>query len=255
MVQVNMKLTGQVAVITGSTKGIGYGIASALGAEGANIVVTGRKQEDCYRAAEEIQAKYGVKVLAQAADLANYQDIDHLVNKILSTFGRIDILVNNAGTAITKRAEDITAEEWDQVLNVNLKGAFFCAQACGREMIRRKYGKIINVASILGLVAAKQVLPYCVAKGGMIQMTKALALEWARYNIRVNALCPGYVRTTLNEAQLKQEKVCKRIVSRIPLGRLGEINDLVGASVFLASQASDYMTGQVITVDGGWTAE
>jgi NAD(P)-dependent dehydrogenase (short-subunit alcohol dehydrogenase family) len=190
-----------------------------------------------------------------ATDVTNLNAIDELVKKVTEYYGKIDILVNNAGSVITKKAEDLTEADWDRVLNVDLKGVFFCAQAVGRQMISQKQGKIINLASILGLVGDRQVLPYCVSKGGVIQMTKALALEWAKHKIQVNALCPGYVITPMNEADLNNEKIYNHIIKKIPMRRLGEIGDMVGAAVFMASNASDYMTGQTLVVDGGWTAE
>lgn len=249
-----MGLENKVALVTGSTKGIGNGIALGMARAGANIVVVSRNQEDCERVAEETR-KMGVKALPIAADLTKLEDIHSLVERTLAFFNRIDILVNNAGTAITKKAEELTESDWDRVLNLNLKGVFFCAQAVGRQMIQQNRGKIINIASMLGLVGDRQVLPYCAAKGGVVQITRALALEWARYNIQVNALCPGYVITPLNEEELKKEQIYNHIIRKIPQRRLGEVKDMVGAAIFLASETSNYMTGQTLTVDGGWTAE
>ncbi|HHV72886.1 MAG TPA: glucose 1-dehydrogenase [Clostridia bacterium] len=250
----SMSLKDKVAIVTGSTKGIGKGIAFGLAQAGANVVVVSRHQNDCDRVAAEI-AQLGVETLPVAADVTKMKDIENLVNSTLARFGRIDILVNNAGTALTKKAEEITEEDWDRVLDVDLKGVFFCAQAVGKQMIKQKRGKIINIGSILGTVADRQVLPYCVSKGGVAQMTKALALEWAKYNIQVNSLCPGYVITPMNEADLRNEKIASHILRKIPVRRLGEVEDMVGAAIFLASEASNYMTGQSIFVDGGWTAE
>ena len=247
-------LVGKTAIITGSTRGIGYGIAKAMADEGAKIIVVSRKPQDCRRVAEELSSQ-GSDALGIAADVPCQQDIDNLISQVQKYSGRIDILVNNAGTAITKRAEEITEEEWDRVINLDLKSSFFCAQAVGKEMIKQRAGKIINIASILGLVGEKMVLPYCVAKGGVIQMTRALALEWAKYNIQVNALCPGYVLTDINAAELQKEKNFKYITGKIPAGRLGTVDDIAGAVVFLASSSADFMTGQVMTVDGGWTAQ
>jgi len=249
-----LSLAGKVAIITGSTKGIGRGIAGALARSGADVVVTSRSQADCDAVAEELR-RHGGQAIGVRADVTGMADVEQLVQRTVDAFGRIDIFVNNAGTAITKKAEDLTEEDWDRVISVDLKAVFFCAQQAGRQMIKQGGGKIINIASILGLVAEKQVLPYCVAKAGVLQMTKALALEWARYNIQVNAICPGYIVTPMNSAELRQEKVFSHIVSKIPMKRLGEVSDLSGAAVLLASGASDYMTGQVITIDGGWTAQ
>jgi NAD(P)-dependent dehydrogenase (short-subunit alcohol dehydrogenase family) len=254
MVMPSMSLKDKVAIVTGSTKGIGNGIAFGLAQAGANIVVVSRNQDDCNRVAGEI-AQLGVQTLPVAADVTKMEAITNLVERTLDKFGRIDILINNAGTALTKRAEEITESDWDRVVDVDLKGVFFCAQAVGKQMIKQKRGKIVNVASMLGLVGDRQVLPYCVSKGGVIQMTKALALEWARYDIQVNSLCPGYVITPMNEADLRNEKISAHITRKIPMRRLGEVEDMVGAAVFLSSEAANYMTGQSIVVDGGWTAE
>jgi len=248
-------LSGKVAVVTGSTKGIGYGIAKGLAQAGATVVVTSRHQADCDQVAAEIAGEYGVPTLAVAADVTNLGQIDELMERARLAFGRIDILVNNAGSAITKRAEELTEADWDRVTNVDQKAVFFVAQAAGKQMIAQGGGKIINVASIMGVVGDKQILPYCVAKGGVIQMTKALALEWAKYNIQVNSLCPGYVITPMNEADMQQEKIRDHILKSTPMRRFGEIEDMTGPAVFLASAASNYMTGQALIVDGGWTAQ
>lgn len=247
-------LDDKVVLVTGSTKGIGYGIALALARAGADVVINSRNQEDCDRVASEVR-NLGRRSLGIAADLTKLDAINKMVEAALQYFGRIDVLINNAGTAITRKAEDITEQDWDRVLNIDLKAVFFCSQAVGRFMIQRRKGKIINMASVLGLVGERQVLPYCVAKGGVIQLTRALALEWARYNIQVNALCPGYVITPMNEADLSREKIYNHIVGKTPMRRLAKVEDLVGGAIFLASEASNYMTGQVLVIDGGWTAE
>jgi len=247
-------LSGKVAIVTGSTRGIGRGLAEGLAKSGANIVVVSRNGTECEQAAAEL-AVFGVKTLAVPADLTRIGDIQNIVAKSLEVFPAIDILVNNAGNALTRRAEDVTEDEWDHVVNLDLKGVFFCCQAVGREMIKQKRGKIINVSSILGLVGEKLVAPYCAAKGGVIQVTRALALEWARYNIQVNALCPGYVETSINAEELKNEKVRQYIVGKTAAKRLGNVEDMQGAVVYLASEGSNYMTGQTMTVDGGWSAQ
>jgi len=249
-----MTLDNKVAIVTGATKGIGNAIALAMAKAGADIVVVSRNQKDCDDIALKIR-EMGRRSIGIATDVTKNEQIQDLVKRTIEQFGEINILVNNAGGALTKKAEDITAEEWDKVINLDLKSVFFCSQIVGRKMIDQKNGKIINIASILGLVGGKMVLPYCAAKGGVIQLTRSLALEWARHNIQVNALCPGYVLTALNANEFSNEKVYKHIVSKIPLGKLGAVSDITGAAIFLASEASNYMTGQYLTIDGGWTAQ
>jgi gluconate 5-dehydrogenase len=248
-------LSGKVALVTGATRGIGNGIAQALAGRGADLIVTSRSQEDCDAAAAELGG-IGCRVLGRACSVTDGAGIESLVGEIVDTFGRIDILVNNAGTASRKPAEELTEEDWDRVIDVDLKGVFLTSIAVGRRMIAQSSGKMVNIASMLGLVGDRQLLPYCVAKGGVIQMTRALAVEWAKYNIRVNALCPGYVMTAMNERTLTtDEAVLRYILNRTPMGRLGTINELTSAVEFLASDASSYMTGQVLVIDGGWTAQ
>ena len=247
-------LQGQVAVVTGSTRGIGRGIAECLGKAGASVVIVGRSREACERVAADLTAM-GITALAAWADVTKVEEVEHLMQKTEDAFGRIDILVNNAGGALTHKAEDITEEEWDQVLDLDLKSVFFCSQRAGRRMIRQQRGKIINTASIMGQVGQKLTLTYCAAKSGVVGLTRALALEWARHNIQVNALCPGFVLTSINEEAMKDEKIFNATLRKIPAGRLGQVSDMVGAVLFLASEASDYMTGQTLTVDGGWTAQ
>ena len=247
-------LQGKVAVVTGSTRGIGRGIAECLGKAGASVVIVGRSREACERVAADLTAM-GITALAAWADVTKVEEVEHLMQKTEDAFGRIDILVNNAGGALTHKAEDITEEEWDQVLDLDLKSVFFCSQRAGRRMIRQQRGKIINTASIMGQVGQKLTLTYCAAKSGVVGLTRALALEWARHNIQVNALCPGFVLTSINEEAMKDEKIFNATLRKIPAGRLGQVSDMVGAVLFLASEASDYMTGQTLTVDGGWTAQ
>lgn len=247
-------LNGRVALVTGSTKGIGYGIALGLAQAGADLVIVSRNQADCDRVAGEIRGM-DRRAAGIATDVTRNEQVQKLVERAVAEFGRIDILVNNAGTAITKKAEDLTEADFDRVVGLDQRAVFFMAQAVGGQMIRQGGGRIINVASILGLVGERQVLPYCVAKGGVIQMTRALALEWAKYNINVNALCPGYVITPMNEADLKDEKIYNHLVKSVPMRRLGQIEDMAGAAVFMASDAAGYMTGQCLVIDGGWTAQ
>jgi NAD(P)-dependent dehydrogenase (short-subunit alcohol dehydrogenase family) len=250
----SFNLDGKIALVTGSTKGIGYGIAMGLANAGADLIIVSRHQDDCDRVAGEIRDKL-CDAVGIATDITKRDQIESLITNAVAKFGRIDILVNNAGTALTKKAEELAEEDFDRVVNLDQRAVFFMSQAVGRLMIKQGGGNIINIASILGLVGDRQVLPYCVAKGGVIQMTRALALEWAKYNIRVNALCPGYVITPMNEADLKNEKIYNHIIKNIPMRRLGRVEDIAGAALYLASDASSYMTGQSLVIDGGWTAQ
>ena len=248
-------LQGKVALVTGSTRGLGSGIARSLAARGVDLVVTSRSQEECDATAEDLRA-LGGRVLARASDVTDRITLERLTERTIEVFGRVDILVNNAGTAITKPAEELTEDDWDRVIDVDLKGVFLTSITVGRRMIAQSAGKIINIASMLGLVADKQILPYCVAKGGVVQMTRALAIEWAKYNIQVNALCPGYVMTAMNERAMREnERIRAHIVDRTPMRRLATVDELTGAVEFLASDASSYMTGQTLVIDGGWTAQ
>jgi len=247
-------LTGKVAIVTGSTKGLGHGMAVALANAGANIVVVSRTPAECEQVAKEI-AELGVETLSAPTDVSKPENIQGLVDKVIAKFGKIDILVNNAGTAVTKPAEQLTIEDWDRVVDVNLKGVFLMAQAVGREMIKQKSGKIINIASMFGLVGDKNVLPYLASKGGVVQLTRGLALEWTKYNIQVNAVAPGYVKTPINAKEFADEKVYNYIIGKTPMRRLGTVEDIAGAVVYLASSASNYVTGSTVTVDGGWTAQ
>lgn len=247
-------LTGKTAIVTGATKGLGYATAHALAECGANIVVVSRSEDDCAKVSEEIKSK-GVKSLAYACDITQKIMIDAMVEKTIKQFGFIDILVNNAGVAVTKPAEELTEDDWDFVLDTNLKGVFLTSQAVGKRMIKQNHGRIINIASMLGLVGDKNVLPYLCSKGGVVQLTKGLALEWAKYGIRVNGIAPGYVITPINEDVLNEEKVRKYLLNKTPMRRFGTEEEIAGAVVYLASDEASYITGTILTVDGGWTAQ
>lgn len=247
-------LNGKVAIVTGATKSLGYNMALALADAGADIVVVSRTEEDCDRVTREIEC-LGRKALACPCDVTKPDMIAGLVKNTLDRFGKIDILVNNAGVAVTKPALDLTEEDWDRVLNINLKAVFMMSQAVGRIMVEQKFGRIINIGSVLGLVAEKLVLPYLASKGGLVQLTKGLALEWAKYNVQVNCVAPGYVLTPINEKDLSEEKVKNHLLNKIPMRRFGKTSEIAGAVVFLSSDAASYITGSVLAVDGGWLAE
>ncbi len=244
---------GKVAIVTGATRGIGQAIALTYAAAGIKVAVVSRSAVDCGQTAQAIK-EAGGEAMAASCDVTRIEEFRLLVDRVVDHWGGLDIMMNNAGTAITRKAIDISEDEWDRVVDLDLKSVFFCAQAAARVMIPRKSGKIINIASILGLVGGNGLVPYCAAKGGVVNLTRALASEWARYGIQVNSLCPGYVITDINRDKLGDEKMQAPLLAKTPAGRLGQVGDMTGAALFLASSASDYMTGQALTVDGGWTA-
>jgi NAD(P)-dependent dehydrogenase (short-subunit alcohol dehydrogenase family) len=250
MVVKQFDLSGKVSIVTGATKGLGYGMAKALAQAGSDIVVVSRTPAECETVAAEIEGM-GRRALAVPTDIANLDSINKLVDTVVEKMNKIDILVNNAGTGITKPSLELTEEDWDRVVDVNLKGVFFLAQAVGKQMKKQQFGKIINIASVYGFVAGTNVLPYISSKAGVLMMTKALAVEWARYNIRVNSVSPGYVLTAMNEKELGDPKIQEHFMKRIPLRRLGEVDEIAGAVLYLASDASNYSTGVNIVVDGG----
>jgi len=244
-------LTGQTALVTGGNVGLGQAIAVALAQAGADIVSAARRPSA--ETAEKVLA-LGRSFLSIEADLSSTAPIQDLVARTLAAFGKIDILVNNAG--IIRRAESVafSEEDWDAVIDTNLKSAFFLAQAAGRHMIARGRGKIINIASMLSFQGGIRVPSYTASKSGLAGITKLLACEWAAQGVNVNAIAPGYM-TTANTAALRADQQRNaQIMDRIPAGRWGEPSDLGGAAVFLASAASDYVHGAIIPVDGGWLA-
>lgn len=247
-------LANKVAVVTGSSRGIGRAVAIAFAEAGATVVIVGRNQAKCQETAEEIRQRKGKSIIV-TADLAKVQQIEQLFNTVVEQCGRIDILVNNAGVALTKKALIITEEEWDQVLDSNLKSVFFCAQAAAKKMIGTGGGKIINMGSIMGQVGDVAIAPYCASKGGVVQLTKALALEWVKNNIQVNCIGPGYFLTDMNKEAFEYQKAYQHVTNNIPMGRLGQVEDIGHMTVYLASPASDYITGQSFYIDGGWTAQ
>jgi NAD(P)-dependent dehydrogenase (short-subunit alcohol dehydrogenase family) len=248
-------LTGRVAIITGGSIGLGRQMAEGLAEMGANLVLCARKKERCEQAAEELQKAAGVKTLALACDVKNPASIREVVDATLAAFGRIDILINNAGVSWGAPVEEMTLEQWNKVIETNLTGTFLCSQAVGKVMIRQRRGKIINIASVAGLGGSSpqlQAIGYHASKGGVIVFTKDLACKWAMHNIHVNAIAPGWFPTHMSEVVIQRGKAA--LLAGIPLGRFGSEQDLKGAAVFLASDASDYVTGHVLVVDGGQSA-
>ena len=248
----DLSLDNKVALVTGASRGIGQAIAMGLARSGADVVIASRKIADLEKVASEIQ-KTGRKCLAVAAHIGRIEDINNLVGKAMEEFGRIDILVNNAATNPSMAsAIDIDERAWDSIMNLNLKGLFFLSQAVARTMREKGGGKIINVASIAGITP--DILPvYSMSKAGVIMATKVMAQQWAIFNIRVNAIAPGLTKTKFSEALWKNQDILNIAMSRTPLARPAEPEEMVGAVIYLASDASSYVTGQVLAIDGGMT--
>lgn len=244
-------LTGKVALVTGGSRGLGQAISVALAKAGADVAVAGMAQPD-ETAARVIDA--GRKFVSVEADLSSLEPIDRVISETLKGAGRLDILVNNAGIIRRADAVDFSEKDWDDVINVNLKSAFFLAQAAGRHMIEQGGGKIINIASMLSFQGGIRVPSYTASKSGIAGLTKLLACEWAGKGVNVNAIAPGYMSTDNTEQLRADPQRAKDILARIPAGRWGEASDIGGAAVFLSSAAADYMHGAIIPVDGGWLA-
>ncbi len=245
-------LSGKVAIVTGAGRGMGYHIALALARYGADLVVCSRTLSELEKVAAEIEP-LGRRVLVQKMDVTNIPEIHSMVEAAVKTFGRIDLLVNNAGLNIPQWAEEVTEEAWDRVFDINLKGTFFCAQAVGKVMIRQKRGKIINISSQSGSVGLIMRSAYCASKGGLNLLTKVLALEWAKHNILVNAITPTFLETPMTKPMLEKKEFRDYVMGNILLGRLAKFEDVTGAVIYLASEASNMVTGHVLLIDGGWT--
>jgi len=245
----------QTAVVTGASSGLGVTFAETLAECGINLVIAARRYERLVKVAEDLSSKYGVKVVPVKADVSKEDQVIKMVKTAVERFGSLEILVNNAGIASLSPSVEMSLEEWKKVIDVNLTGVFLCARAAAREMIKKKYGKIVNIASIYGAVGdIYPTAPYYASKGAVINLTRALAVEWAPYKINVNAIAPGFFPSEMTESVFQDEEALKYILSRTPLGRTGEPLDLKAALIYLASPASNYVTGQTIFVDGGWTA-
>jgi len=252
MILDRFKLTDKVAIVTGGSKGIGRAIAIGLGEVGAKVVVASRTKSLIEETADEI-IKKGSDAIAIPVDVRKIEDIEMMADTAVNKFGRIDILVNNAGVGPMKKTIDLTLEEWNEVMDINLKAIFWACKTVGKKMIQQKRGKIINLSSVLGIMASNVSLHYCTSKAGIIQLTRALALEWARFNINVNAIAPGFVDTELTKAQQEDESHSRWFMFKIPFKRLGKPEEIVPLAVLLASAASDYITGETIVIDGGYS--
>ncbi len=249
-----LDLSGRVAIVTGGSVGLGRQMAEGLAEMGANLVLCARKKERCLQAAAELQ-KLGVEVLALGCDVKQPSSIQEVADAAVKQFGRIDILINNAGTSWGAPVEAMTLEQWNKVIETNLTGTFLFSQAAGKVMVPQRRGKIINIASVAGLRGAPpefQAIGYHASKGGVIAFTKDLACKWGIHNIQVNAIAPGWFPTNMSRVVIEQNK--DAFLSKIPLRRFGNEHDLKGAAAYLSSDASDYVTGHVLVVDGGQTA-
>ncbi|WP_158738464.1 SDR family NAD(P)-dependent oxidoreductase [Alteribacillus sp. YIM 98480] len=247
-------LTGKTALITGGSKGIGLGMAKALGKAGANIVIASRGEEDLQKAAEDIRS-LGATVKQKQTDVTDKGSVNHLIDFTVREFGSLDILVNNAGRNIRKKLVDIEEDDWNNVLDTNLKGIFLTGQAAARQMRTQKSGKIINISSIFGGIGGSFQTSYAASKGGINQLTKVWADELSPEGINVNAIAPAYIKTPMTQGWLSDEERFNEIVDKTMMKRVGKLEDLEGPVVFLASEAASYVTGQILYVDGGWTAK
>lgn len=250
----NFSLTDQVALITGASRGIGFGVAKALAHAGATVAVAARATDELHTLTEEIRREGGTAV-AFPLDVRDIAQIRATVESVQATFGRLDILVNNAGLGANHPALDVTEADWDEMLAVNLKGLFFCCQAAGRIMLQQGAGRIINMSSQASVVGIRDHAVYCASKGGVNQLTRVLALEWSAQGVTVNAVAPTFIYTPGTAERLDTPSYHQSVVERLPVARVGTITDVAAAVIYLASPAGALVTGSVLMVDGGWTAQ
>ncbi len=253
MTQYFSEIKDKTVIVTGGSKGIGKDIAITFAQLGANVVISGRNNQALEEALKELHS-FNERCIAVQGDLSQLTNIQELVDKTVEAFGKIDILVNNAGVNIAKPALEVTEEDWDTVLDLNLKSVFFLSQAAAKHMNKQKNGKIINIASQMAFVGYYKRAAYCSSKGGLVQLTKALAVEWAQQGIKVNGVAPTFIETELTAKMFEDQAFKQDVEKRILLEGLSQPSDISGAVLFLASDMANFMTGETIKVDGGWTA-
>lgn len=245
-------LKGKTAIVTGASQGLGEAIALGMAEAGADVVLAARNLDRLDKLQADIKGK-GAKCIAVKTDVLKADDIEDMVDQTLSEFGKIDILVNNAGVNVVKPLLKISEEEWDRVLDTNLKGYFLCAKAVAPKMIESKSGAIINNASVFGRTGFMNLSPYIASKGGVVLLTQAMAVEWARFNVRVNCIAPSYIITEMAQRDIAANpKILEQNIKKIPMRRAGEPREVADVCVFLASEAASFMTGETVAIDGGW---
>ena len=249
----SFKLTGKIALVTGGARGLGRTIALALAEAGADVALAGRTLSSLEQTARELAAETGRRILPFAADVTKEDDVTRLAADVTAGLGPIDILVNNAGNNIRGPIQDLSVADWDSVLDTNLKGPFLCSRAIGPDMVKRGWGRVINLGSMLSIIALPGRAPYASAKAGVTSLTRVLALEWAGSGVTVNAICPGPFGTEMNRPLLDDPVKYAEFVKNIPLGRWGDLDELGGLVVLLASPSSSFITGTSMVIDGGWT--
>lgn len=254
MEQPDFSLDGQVALVTGASRGIGHDVAMALSEAGADVAIAARSVDQLEQLARDIQ-RAGGRAVAVEMDVTDLSQVGEAVHRVKEHFGALDILVNNAGLGANHPAEDVTEDDWDRMMAVNLKGVFFCAQAAGRLMLNQGRGRIINMSSQAGVVGIRDHAVYSASKGGVNLLTKVLALEWSARGVTVNAIAPTFIYTPGTAERLDKPEYLEGVLERLPLARVGTTTDVAGAVIYLASPAGALVNGHVLIVDGGWTAQ